>query len=51
MILSVNSADARTWRVERDGSGDFTTIRSAIEASAPGDTVLPGPGRYDEAAP
>ncbi len=51
MVLIANSADARTWHVERDGSGDFTTIRPAIEASAPGDTVLLGPGRYTEVAP
>jgi parallel beta-helix repeat protein len=37
--------------VERDGSGDFATIRPAIAASAPGDTILLGPGRYDEVEP
>jgi pectin methylesterase-like acyl-CoA thioesterase len=36
------------WRVERDGSSDFTSIQPAIEAAAEGDTILIGPGRYDE---
>ena len=51
MVLIVNSADARTWRVERDGSGDFTTIPAAIQASATGDTILIGAGRFTETVP
>ena len=43
--------EARTWRVERDGSGDFATIQPAIDAAAEGDTILIGPGRYAEMAP
>lgn len=39
---------AATWRVERNGSGDFTVIQDAIDSAAPGDTVLIGPGRYDD---
>ena len=39
---------ARTWRVWKDGSGDFTAIQPAVNAAAPGDTVLIGPGRYTE---
>jgi hypothetical protein len=56
-ILSVGVAPpatpaaARSWRVERDGSGDYTTIQPAIEAAAAGDTILIGPGRYTENAP
>lgn len=42
---------ARTWRVEKDDSGDFTTIQPAVDAAARGDTVLIGPGRYLEYAP
>ena len=38
---------ARTWTVEKDGSGDFTIIQDAIDAAADGDTVRVGPGRYD----
>jgi len=41
------SAHARTWTVEKDGSGDYEIIQDAIDASADGDTILVGPGRYD----
>jgi hypothetical protein len=41
-------AHARTWRVERDGSGDFATIQPAIDVAALGDTIQLGPGRYAE---
>jgi hypothetical protein len=44
-------ANARTWRVEKDGSGDFTVIQAAVDAAAPGDTILIGPGRFTEKAP
>jgi hypothetical protein len=44
------SASARAWRVARDGSGDFTTIQPAVDAAAPGDTVLIGAGRYRESS-
>jgi len=37
-----------TWRVEHDGSGDFTTIQPAFDAAAAGDTILIGPGEYRE---
>ena len=42
------SADATTWRVEQDGTGDFTTISSAIAAASDGDTIEIGPGVYPE---
>jgi hypothetical protein len=42
---------ARTWRVERDGSGDYTVIQPAVDGAAPGDTVMIGPGRFEEHAP
>jgi hypothetical protein len=34
--------------VELDGSADFTNIQPAVEAAASGDTVLIGPGRFDQ---
>ncbi len=37
-----------TWRVERDGTGDFLAIQPAIEAASAGDTIQLGPGRYIE---
>lgn len=40
-------ASARTWRVELDGSGDFNDIQPAVDASADGDSILIGPGRFD----
>ena len=47
-LVPVMPAQARTWRVERDGSGDFTIIQDAIDAASSGDSVLVGPGRYGE---
>lgn len=48
VVFGHSVADARVWRVERDGSGDFSTIQSAVDASATGDTIMIGPGRYDD---
>jgi len=42
------SAGARTWTVEQDGSGDWLTLQPAADAAADGDTILIGPGRYDQ---
>jgi hypothetical protein len=42
-----SSSEAATWRVEKDGSGHFTVIQDALDAAAPGDTILIGPGRFD----
>lgn len=39
-------AIATTLQVEKDGSGDYTIIQDALDAAAPGDTVLVGPGRF-----
>jgi hypothetical protein len=47
-IAAGSSAQAATWRVERDGSGDFITIQAAVNASTPGDSIRIGPGRYSE---
>jgi len=48
LLLSAANAGAAVWRVEKDGSGDFTIIQQAVDASASGDTILIGPGRYDD---
>lgn len=37
-----------THSVAADGSGDFTTISEAVAAASDGDTVIVGPGTYDE---
>ena len=38
---------ARTWLVEKDGSGDSLVIQDAVDAAASGDTIRIGPGRYN----
>jgi len=42
------SAQSTTWYVEKDGSGDFEVIQDAVDAAAPGDVIMVGPGRYAE---
>jgi hypothetical protein len=41
-------ASAESWRVEQLGIGDFTVIQDAVDAAADGDTILIGPGHYQE---
>lgn len=45
---TASASVASTIRVMRDGSGDFSTLQPAIDSAARGDTILIGPGRYDE---
>ncbi len=37
-----------TWQVSKDGTGDFSIIQEAADAAADGDTILIGPGRFDD---
>jgi hypothetical protein len=46
-IAGLNSY-ATILTVKQDGSGDYTQIQEAINASSDGDTVLAWPGRYYE---
>lgn len=46
--LLASPAQAITWHVDADGGGDAPTIQAAIDAAAPGDTVLASAGRYYE---
>ncbi|PIV80563.1 hypothetical protein COW53_08980 [bacterium CG17_big_fil_post_rev_8_21_14_2_50_64_8] len=48
LILFSPPGYGRSWRVEKDGSGDFAVIQNAVDAAAPGDTVVVGPGRYED---
>lgn len=43
-------ASGATLRVARDGSGEYAVIQAAVDAAASGDTILIGPGRYNEGA-
>lgn len=43
-----STASAATWHVAKDGSGDFAVIQDAVDAAADGDTIMIGPGRYDD---
>lgn len=51
ILLAAGSLEARTWRVEKDGSGDYTTIQPAVNGASPGDTIRLGVGRWTEYAP
>ncbi len=48
VLLAAQPVAARTWRVEKNGSGDYAVIQDAVAASADGDTILIGPGRFTE---
>jgi hypothetical protein len=48
LVACSGHVGARTWRVARDGSGDFTAIQPAVDAASPGDTIRIGPGLYKE---
>lgn len=51
LLLVPLCAIGATITVERDGSGEFTTIQPALDAAASGDTIQIGPGEYTESAP
>lgn len=48
LAVSVGPAQARTWHVAPDGSGDAPTIAAAIDSATHGDVVEIGCGEYSE---
>ena len=50
MLLLINTGllEAQVITVKQDGTGDYTSIQAAINASQTGDTVLVWPGTYFE---
>ncbi len=50
LVLSEQSS-AGIWYVDKDGSGDFVTIHDAMASCSTGDTIMIGPGRYDDFHP
>ena len=47
-LLITSTAVSQIHSVKQDGSGDFTTIQSAVDAAGNGDTVLVWPGTWFE---
>jgi hypothetical protein len=48
LLFTIASLNATTRIVDINGSGQYTSIQTAINASSPGDSVLVYPGRYYE---
>ncbi len=47
-LLLTNSTPAATIRANPDGSADATSVLEGISLTGPGDTLLLGPGEYNE---
>ena len=48
LALLPRTSEAATWHIQADGLGDAPTIQAGIDSAAVGDTVLVGPGTYNE---
>lgn len=46
ILVLISVAAATEWTVELDGSGDFSTVSDALDASAAGDTIRIGIGSF-----
>lgn len=51
LILAATTAQAATWIVNADGSGDVPTIQDALDAASSGDRILLGAGVFDSYGP
>lgn len=51
VAITANSADARSWNVRKDGTGDYKVIQDAVDHAVAGDTIRIGPGRFEEKRP
>jgi hypothetical protein len=49
-MLLAGQAAGGTWRVAKDGSGDFGTLAAACNSAAASDSILIAPGTYNELA-
>lgn len=45
----IGSSYATTLRVAKDGTSEYSVLQDAVDAAASGDTILIGPGRYNDA--
>lgn len=48
---AIGAANAAVLRVEQDGTGGYLKIQDAVNVAASGDTIMIGPGRYDDLQP
>ena len=46
IVFLSTAGQARTWRVNQDGTGDAPTIQAAVDSSVAMDTILVAPGTY-----
>ncbi len=46
LCLTAGLADASTWIIRADGSGDFATIQAGVTAATAGDTIQLEPGTF-----
>lgn len=46
LLAGMPSTQVQVWVVDQFGTGDFTTIQPAIDAAAPGETILVRHGEY-----
>ncbi len=48
IILFSIPVHSRTWHIKHDGTGDAPTIQAGVDSAVVGDSVIVGPGIYEE---